>query len=56
MAKVLAARTEFASAINQIAHERNLDASIVLESIKQALLAAFKKITPTNFRKTPFMI
>ncbi|KKU75133.1 MAG: hypothetical protein UX99_C0002G0104, partial [Candidatus Amesbacteria bacterium GW2011_GWB1_47_26] len=28
MAKVLQARTEFASALNQVAHERNLDPQV----------------------------
>jgi N utilization substance protein A len=37
------ARTEFASALNQLAHERNLEPAIILDTIKQAILAAFKK-------------
>ena len=37
------ARTEFASALNQVAHERNLDPAIILDTIRQAILAAFKK-------------
>lgn len=37
------ARTEFSSALAQIAHERNLDPAVVLETIKQAILAAWRK-------------
>lgn len=37
------ARTEFAAALNQIASEKGVDTSIVLEAIETAALAAFKK-------------
>ncbi len=37
------ARTEFAAALNQIASEKGVDVSIVLEAIETAALAAFKK-------------
>lgn len=37
------ARTEFSQALTQVAHERNLDPQVVIDSIKQALVAAFKK-------------
>ena len=37
------ARTEFAAALNQIASEKGVDPSIVLDAIKQAALAAYKK-------------
>lgn len=46
MTKSTAARTEFASAVNQIAHERGLDPNIVLDTIKQAIVAALKKDHP----------
>jgi transcription termination/antitermination protein NusA len=39
----LQARTEFASALNQIASEKGVDASVVIEAIEQAALAAFRK-------------
>lgn len=37
------ARTEFAAALNQIASEKGVDVSVVIEAIKAAALAAFKK-------------
>ncbi|MBI2330206.1 transcription termination/antitermination protein NusA [Candidatus Daviesbacteria bacterium] len=37
------ARTEFAAALNQIASEKGVDVSVVLEAIKAAALAAYKK-------------
>lgn len=37
------ARTEFASALNQVCSERGLEPEIVVESIKQAILAAYRK-------------
>jgi len=37
------ARTEFAAALNQIASEKGVDPAIVLDAIKQAALAAYKK-------------
>lgn len=49
MAKVLQARTEFASALNQVAHERNLDPEVVLDTIKQAIIAAFRKDHPEQY-------
>ena len=41
-------RSEFALALNQIAQERGVDPEIILESIKTAILAAYKKdhVTP----------
>ena len=36
-------RSEFALALNQIASERGVDASVVLETMKGAILAAFRK-------------
>lgn len=43
----LTARTEFAAAINQIASERGISPKIILDAIKQALVASFKKDFPT---------
>ena len=37
------ARTEFAAALNQIASEKGVDVSVVLDAIKLAALAAYKK-------------
>lgn len=37
------ARSEFALALNQVATERGLDKDVVLETIKAAILAAYKK-------------
>ena len=42
----LTARTEFAAAINQIASERGISPNIILDAIKQALVASFKKDFP----------
>ncbi len=39
----LQARTEFAAALNQLASEKGVDVNIVLEAIKQAALAAYRK-------------
>ncbi len=39
----LKARTEFASALNQICAEHNIELDVVLESIKEALLAAYRR-------------
>ena len=43
MQKTNPSRTEFASAIQQVAHERDLDPQVILDTIKQAIIAAFKK-------------
>lgn len=40
---VISARTEFASALNQICAERGIELKAALESIKAAILAAYKK-------------
>lgn len=37
------ARTEFAAALNQLASEKGVDVSVVVEAIQQAALAAFRK-------------
>jgi N utilization substance protein A len=39
----LKARTEFASALNQICAEHGIEIDVVLESIKEALLAAYRR-------------
>ena len=36
-------RTEFASALNQVCAERGIEPEVVLDSIKQAILAAYRK-------------
>lgn len=43
------ARTEFAAALNQICNERGISADTVIDSIKTALLAAFRKDYPTEY-------
>lgn len=43
MAKIVKARTEFAAALNQVCAERGIKPEVVLESIRQAILAAFRK-------------
>lgn len=45
------ARTEFAAAINQIASEKGVDVEVVLDAIRQAALAAYKK--DLSFRNEP---
>ena len=37
------ARSEFASALNQVCSERGLEPEVVIDSIKQAILAAYRK-------------
>jgi N utilization substance protein A len=41
-------RSEFALALNQIASERGVDPSVVLETMKGAILAAYRKDTPVE--------
>jgi hypothetical protein len=45
------ARTEFAAAINQIASEKGVDSSVIIDAIKQAALAAYRK--DLSFRNEP---
>jgi N utilization substance protein A len=45
------ARTEFAAALNQIASERGIDPQAVLDSLKQALIAAFRKDYQSEYEK-----
>ncbi len=40
---VIKARTEFASALNQVCAEHNIELEVVLSSIKEALLAAYRR-------------
>jgi N utilization substance protein A len=51
MQKINAARTEFASALSQVAHERNLDPQVILDTIKQAIVAAFRKDHPVEYKE-----
>lgn len=39
-------RSEFALALNQVANERGIDPSIVLETVQNAILAAYRKDNP----------
>lgn len=45
------ARTEFAAAINQICAERNISPEIVINAVKEALLASFTKDFPIEAEK-----
>ena len=46
MATSMQARTEFASALNQVCNERGIDPEVVLETIRAAILAAYRKDFP----------
>jgi len=39
-------RSEFALALNQVSNERGLDPAVVLETVKNAILAAYRKDHP----------
>src|SRR6266403_4266330 len=39
-------RSEFALALNQVASERGVDVSVVLDTVKNAILAAYRKDHP----------
>jgi N utilization substance protein A len=43
---VTQARTEFAAALNQVCNERGIDPEVVIETIKSAIIAAYKKDFP----------
>ena len=43
MAAIKKARTEFASALNQICAEHGIEVEVVIDSIKEALLAAYRR-------------
>jgi N utilization substance protein A len=47
------ARTEFALALNQVCAERGIDPAVVIETIKAAILAAFRKDFPQDFNEAP---
>ena len=49
MQKQTGARSEFSAALHQVANERNLDPEVVVDAIKQAILAAFKKDHPEDY-------
>lgn len=51
MADTMMARTEFAAALNQIAAERGISAESILDSLKLALLAAYRKDYPEEYAK-----
>jgi N utilization substance protein A len=53
-ATTITARTEFSSALNQVAHERGLDPTVVLDTVKQAIIAAFKKDHPDKYHEDAF--
>ncbi|HUW21285.1 MAG TPA: transcription termination factor NusA [Candidatus Bathyarchaeia archaeon] len=40
---ILKARTEFALALNQVCHERGIEPEVVIKTIEEAVLAAFRK-------------
>jgi transcription termination/antitermination protein NusA len=42
------ARTEFAAALNQVCNERGIDPEVVIETIKSAIVAAYKKDFPAE--------
>ncbi len=44
-------RSEFSTALNQVAHERNIDPEVVLDSIRQSIIAAFKKDYLASFKE-----
>lgn len=46
MAQPMQARTEFAAALLQICNERGIDPQVVLDTIKMAIIAAYKKDYP----------
>jgi transcription termination/antitermination protein NusA len=49
-------RSEFALALNQIASERGVDAAVILETMKSAILAAFRKDHPSDEEDTEFTV
>src|SRR3972149_6935510 len=52
MRKAPVTRSEFSAALNQVAHERNIDPQVVIDTIKQAIIAAFKKDYPQHYSET----
>ena len=51
MQKQTARTSEFNAALAQVASERGLDPAVVMETIKQAILAAFKKDHPDQYNE-----
>lgn len=51
MADPIMARTEFAAALNQICTERGIEPQAVLDSLKHALIAAFRKDYPDQYEE-----
>ncbi len=49
-------RSEFALALNQIASERGVDASVILETMRSAILAAYRKDNPSEEEDTAYVI
>lgn len=45
-------RSEFALALNQIASERGVDASVIIDTMKSAILAAYRKDNPSDIEQT----
>ena len=54
MAKISQTRSEFSAALLQVAHERNLNPDVVVDAIKQSIIAAFKKDHPDSYREDHF--
>jgi N utilization substance protein A len=52
MRKAPVTRSEFSAALSQVAHERNIDPQVVIETIKQAIIAAFKKDYPQHYQES----
>lgn len=49
-------RSEFALALNQIASERGVDSSVILETMKSAILAAYRKDHPTDDEEEEYTV
>jgi len=49
-------RSEFALALNQIASERGVDASVIIETMKGAILAAYRKDNPSEEEDSVFQV
>ena len=48
-------RSDFSIALNQIATERNIDAALVISSIEEAIVAAYRKDNPTTTEDDVFV-
>lgn len=51
MAQKAQARTEFSAALNQVCAERGIEPEVVIETIKSAILAAFRKDYPDTYEQ-----